>query len=1109
MLYVIVFTDRFDNNGGQPTMKSMRLTAYVVAMLAMCASPGLAQFTSNIQGVIQDQTGGSVPNAAVTVRSLETDVTLHTTSSDSGVYRFSSLAPGKYEILVDAAGFQQAKLQATLQTAQTAGVNISLSVAGGAEKVNVVSEVPPLDTNETRLQTTVRTQQLQDLPLQGRNFLGLVAVAPGITGHGAVGDGAPGDAPDNFSTEKTVEASGNGRNQSGNEFTVDGLNVTSNILQGTANLSPNPDSVQEISIQTNSFDVEHGRGSSIQVAMTTKSGTNEIHGTGSYFFSNQNLRARTEFTGKYEPFKKHDLAGTLGGPIVKNRTFVFASVEPLRSQVSQATSVRTFESPEFVSFAQSQYPNSLGTKLLTQYPLTSIAVTGVAKTAQDLFGSACGTAATGDIPCGLPVVDEGQFKPSPFRNALQYSFRGDQYLRDAKDRLYFNMYKVDLESQNISPRKGFYDVGNNNTNAYQLSWTHTFSPTLLNEASYGQIRVQGSSGATKGIPFHVPDINISGVGTGINAPWGPATFIQHNYNWRDVATWVRGRHSLKFGYEYWTGDDDAQFAGPYERPNFQFNNLLDLVQDKPYTEGGVNFNPVTGQVANGAYRHLMNTNGAFVQDEWKAKTNLTVTMGVRWDDYGNPHRDPAKTPPEGNLFLGSGSTLADRFASASVRTVEGTYAGRLNKNFSPRVGMAWDPTKTGKFSIRGGIGLYHDWIPLGEDNRIRQNPPGLVTPTFRAGDPIGPLFALGTTDTPPFGYPLPAIPTGGLDSHGGLLGLRAGVGAIARDIHPDNNLIYQIAVERQLPGSFVASAAYSGSHLWDGLLGTDFNRFAGDLLSGQLNRLNPSFGTIYYEFNGNVLNYQAMILSVRRTVGRSSFQASYTLSKVTDYGQAGTRVNRDPGYAVPTQYNLSQYNAPSDWDVRNRFSFSATYDLPSPSGALGILKPVLGGWEWASVSILQSGTPFTVFTDASFQPILDANGKVIGLKPGSGDYNADGVNFDFPNAPTQKVSTSFSRQQYINGVFPASIFGQPAVGTEGNLKRASFRNPGFINVDMSMIKNNRFGERYNLQLRFEFFNILNRVNLTGVDGNLNSGTFGRSTSTYDPRIIQLGARLVF
>jgi len=1074
-------------------MKQIWLGALFITLLAT-GTQVFAQVNSGLQGNVADSSGASIPGVEITLRDLSTGVETHAITDDAGSFRFSSLAPSSYELSAKASGFASQTAKVTIYTGQVSAFNLKMAVASASTTVTVTTEAPILDVSDSRLQATISTEQLQDLPVAGRNFFNLVAVAPGVTGHGAVGGGAPGDAQDNFTTEKTVDVSGNGRNSSGNQFTLDGLNITSNILQGTANLTPNPDSIREMTVQTNLFNVEHGRGSSVQVEMTTKSGTNDIHGTGSYFFTNQDLWTRSRFqTQGYAPFKKNDVAGTLGGPLIKNHTFAFASVELLRGQFSQAASPHTVESQEFVQFAESAFPNSIGTSLLKNYPLTNTSFVSHLQTAQQAFGSACGTAATGNIPCDLPVIDSVSFGASPFRNAIQYNFRVDQYF--TKDRLYFSMYRTDLDTESIAIRSGFRDVPNNNTKSYQVGYTHIFSPTLINDFSYGQIRVQGSSGFSKGIPFRVPDIGIDNQ-EGINGPWGPATFIQNNYNWRDVVSLVKSKHSFKFGYEFWTGDDDARFAGPYYRPHFQFSNLIALVQDDPTLENGVNFNPLTGEVADGAYRHLLNTHGAFVQDEWRVKPNLTLTLGVRWDDYGNPHPDD-KTGGEGNVFLASGSDLDAQVADASVKPVKHTYSGRLNNNWSPRMGIAYNPDKNGTMVIRGGFGLYHNWIPLGEDNRVRQNPPGLITPTFRKGDPIPPLFAIGTSDEPPFGFPFPTIPAGQLDDHGGLVGVRAQANGIDPNIKADSTLIYSLGVERQIPLHMVASATYSGSYTYNGIIGTDINRFAGDLLDGTLDLLNPSFGTMYYEFNGNTIKYNAGIFAVRQKLGHAFWQASYTLSRVTDFGQAGSRVNRDPGYAVPTQHDLSQYEAPADWDATNRFTLSGTYEIPSPKGNT-FLKSALGGWEVTSVSILQSGNPITIFNGADF-----AHG---------GDYNADGVNFDFPNPPTSKLSSSFSRKQYIDGIAPSSAFGIPTPGTEGNLKRGTYRNPGFINVDASVIKNNRFhlfDDEMNLQLRFEFFNVLNRVNLAGIHNDLNDPQFGRSTSTYAPRVIQLGARLVF
>ena len=1084
----------------------------VIAYIVCAGSISFAQFTSNIQGTVQDQTQAAVPNASVKLRNLSTDISLTAKSNDSGVYRFSSLQPGAYDMSVEASGFQPQTLHVTLQTAQTADVNLNLAVASAAETVEVVGTAPLLETGDSRIHATIRQETLQDLPFQGRNFLGLVAVAPGVTGKGAVGGGAPGNAPDNFSTEKVVDASGNGRNSSGNEFVMDGLNVTSNIIQGVSNLSPNPDSIQEVSIQTNTFSVEQGKASSILVSVTTKSGTNQFHGTGSYFFNNQDLRARTVFTTKYEPYKRHDLAGTFGGPIVKNKTFFFASVEPLWSQTSSANDVRTFEAQEFVDFARVNFPKTLGTQVLLDRPLINVSTSGVNKRARDLFPTDCGTPAAANIPCDLPVLAEGRFKPAPFRNALQYNFRGDQYLRDNRDRLYANYYKTDLDTEQVPIRRGYYSINNNNTKALQTSWTHILNPSLLNEASFGVIRVEGSFGGYAGLPFHIPTINVDQSQNFAVPGNGPGAFIQHNYNWRDVVSWVRGSHSLKFGFDAWAGDDDAQFANNSLRPTFRFLNLLDLVRDQPFNETGLVFDPLTGKLANGAYRHLMNTFGGFVQDEWKVKSNLTVTMGVRWDDYGNPHPDKSKTATFGNIIRGPGKTLDEQIANASVRQVDGVYEHRLNKNFSPRIGVAWDPTHQGKWSVRGGIGLYHDWLPLGEANRIRNNPPGNVSPVFLAGTSSPPLFALGTSDAPPFGFPFPQSSVRALDEHGGIVGQQLNTGGIDRNIHPGNTLNYVIGVERQLPHRTVVGANYSGSYTWDGIIGTDLNRFPGDYLDNKLDRLNHSFGQMFYEFNANEIHYNAMILTLRQDLGKGSLQASYTFSKTTDFGSAGERVNRDPGNAFPDPHNLQQYSALSDWDARHRFSFSGYYKIPTPFSRVPFVKNILGGWEWTAVAILQSGSPFTVFTSAPFQGNFDANGKFTGFKPGSGDYNADGVNYDWPDLPSKDYTGNHTRKEYIDGLFQKSEFGIPAPGTEGNMKRSIFRNPGLLQVDTGMIKNNPvpfIGERGNLQIRFEFFNVLNRVNLQGISSDLNSPTFGRSTSTYDPRVIQLGARLLF
>ena len=994
-----------------------------------------AQFSSNLQGVVLDQTGAVIPDATVTLLDVGTGVKQTAQASGSGVYRFSSLRPGSYEVTAEASGFQTQAIDVRLQTAQTAGVNITLDVAGTEERVVVTAEAPLLDTSETRIQATIQNEELRDLPFKGRNFLALAAVAPGVTGFmsGSISatTAAESEAPDNFSPAKIVDVSANGRSYVGNMFTIDGLDTSGNIVPGSADISPNPDAIEEVSVQTNTFSVEEGKTSSIHIAITTKSGSNEFHGTGSYFFSNQNLWARTIFTQEYEPFKRHEVSGVLGGPVVKNNTFFFVSTQALRSQSSSSTSVQTFESDAFSQWAQQNFPNTLGTGLLRDFPLTNVATVG--------------TAATANIPCSLPLITEGRFKPSPFRNGLQYSFRGDQYFNNARDRVYGQYINSTLDTENVPFRLGFDTQNSNLSWAVITNWTHTFSPTLINEFKFGGTYVDGTN-LTSG-PFRLPNVAVSGQSVGLSAGWGPGTFIQHNYNWKDVVTWVRGSHTLKVGAQVYYPDGIGLFAGVQRRPSFFFNNLLDLVRDAPFSQGGTAYDPLTGQPGIGDFAYEMITTGIFLQDEWKVRPNLMLTLGIRWDDFGNPNektgtcRGKGQTcqfNPYSNIHLGPGSTRDEQFANASVVKQPNQFAGRLNNNWAPRVGVAWDPGGDGKWSVRGGVGVFHDWLTMGQSgDQVRNNPPGFVFPAFRVDTAIQPIFSVGTQDEFPYGFQFPSIPAGQLDEKGGLVGVQAAVGGIDNDgTHAAHSMNYTFGVERALPGSMVAGATYAGSRTWGGYVGSDFNRFAGDLLDGRLDRLNPSFGSMQWLFNGNDSNYNAMIFSLRRRLTSGlQFQGSYTLSHVTDLGQAGSRSTRDNAFAFPSQHNLEQYKADSDWDARHRFSLSGVFFIPSPKTGNAAVKRILGGWELSTITILQSGLPFPVASRGGFLPELDANGKVIGFRPGSGDFNADGQNYDYPNTPTQDFTGSHKRQEFLSGIFSAGDFPLPAPGALGTLPR--------------------------------------------------------------------------
>lgn len=1085
--------------------RSQICSVCIVIALALAGACCYAQtvFSGNIQGVVADPSGASVGGATVRLRNVDTGVESTTTSSGSGNYRFSSLAPGRYTIRVEAAGFRAAEENVTLGTGQTQGINISLALATATQAVTVVSEAPPLDTDESRMQATLSSQIVRDLPALNRNLWDVLAVAPGVVGLGTHAAGeSPGGGADNFGTQ-TPDLSANGRSYTGNRVIVDGMDSTSNVQNGNIIFAPPPDAVQEVSMQSNSWDAENNLGSSILIQVTTKSGTNQFHGTGSYLFTNEDLLARTVFTpASYNPFKRNDVVGTFGGPVIKNKTFFFADVESLWSTTSTGNSVLTFESPQFISWAQQNFPNTLGTKVLTTNVLTGVVPSGVAETAAQYFpAGTCGTAATANIPCSTAMLDTGTSNLSPPYNALQYGFRGDQYI-GSKDRIYGNYANDSFTLGHPANRVGFsnHDI---QSNWYaQANWTHTFSANILNEMSFAANSVGGANG--QGGQDNVPVINVTGQSLGFTSSWGPGEYRSHNYNWREVLTWVRGAHTLKFGANGSHAVEFGDFTPVNNRPTFTFNNLLDLVEDQPYSEAGVAYNPLTGAVGNIPFSGQTNPWGLFVEDDWKAKPNLSFTLALRYDDFSNHTASgPAANSGISSNVIASGNTIAQQLASissASVQTVGAVFAHAMDNNWSPRVGVAWDPTKTGKWSIRGGVGVYHDWVTLGQSvDELRNNPPGVIYPFFSVNTAIAPLFALAASPTYPFHYPLPAIPAGSLNAQGGLTGVQSAIYGLNRNMKAPFAVNYLIGVEHQLPDKFVVGASYSGSKSYDGLSGMDYNRVNGDLIqnNGQLVRPNSSFGTI--NLVGNIMNgsYNAMILTLRRPMSQNlSFQTSYTLSHAMSDINSNTRFDHDIGFNVPDPSAYHSYYGDANWDVRNRFSFSGVYTVPGLKSGIG--KALTSGWEVSIISAIQSGTPFWVYTSAPFGA--------------GGDYNADGVNYDIPNAPATYCNGSFGEQAYLSGLFPASLFTAPAAGTEGNVKRNSCRNPGLIEVDSSVLKNTHvpgLGEQGNLQIRFDFLNVLNHVNLTGADPNLADATFGRSTSALVPRTIQLGARISF
>jgi carboxypeptidase family protein len=1100
-----------------PSRRSSRIGAICVVLFLLSAT-AFAQFTASIQGIVQDPSGAAIPKASVTLANTATGASQVTTADASGNYRFVSIAPGPYRITAEAPGFAKSVAQVTLLTEQNLNVPIALKVGSVSDQVVVTTRAPIIDTADSRTQLTLENQAVAQLPIVGRNLVTLVTMAPGVSGLGTSTSGSPASGVDNYSTEEQVDASANGQGQNNNQYVIDGLDVTSGIRQGVLNLTPQPESIQETSVQVNTFSVEHSRAAGLQTIFTTRSGTDQFHGSASDWFNYQGMYANQHFVSSaknhYKPFHSNNMDFAIGGPIIPHHnSFFYFALEPLRSSASAGGSV-TFADPQFISFAQANYPNTVGTHILSTYLPSGVGAISVQQTAQQVFGSACGG---NGVPCTLPMIDQGSFGATQIRNGTQYFARIDQGFK--KERIYVSLFRTLLETGAASPMPQFSALNHTWQVAGQVGWTHTFSPNTLNEATAGQSRVEGvlGSGAKD---YTVPSISVNGInadgGQAYGVGFAQGDFIQHNYHWRDVLTHVRGTHTLKFGYEGWYGDDVEPFQGPWSQPKFSFNNLLALAQDAPQSEGGVMYNPQTGKQQLWDWDAASRTWGAFVEDTWKAKKNLTLTLGLRYDDGGNPWSKSASTV-FGNFYLGTGSTEQEKVASGFAKATHNALLSSVDNLWSPRVGVAWDPTGNGEWVVRGGFGVYNNWLTSANvQEEFRGSPPGLVNPTFFAGTANPPIFSLGNSSKPPFGFTFPTFP-GGLNAQGGVVGANFAIGGIDPHVKSPKANIWSINVQRRLSAIFAATVGYNGSHSYDIVsngntigsvsYGVDINVQPGDLIQHESlapTRLNPSFGSIAYAQNDRYGNYNGVFFDLKGRFTRGFIDASYTRSS-----------SKDDGLAYPTPTNPAQYYGPSIFDVPNRFSLSLNYELKGLTNHGKAAEFATRGWGLSGTSIYQSGYPLTVVNRNAYNPICqNASAKcpspsnpAVGYAPGSGDYNADGNNLDYPDALSYKELSD--NKAWLGGAIPKSNFAVPAFGSEGNEKPMLFRQPNFIESNANFYKNTNLTERVNFQIRFEFFNIFNRANYANVDTNLPDGSFGQARGSHEPRFWQVGGRLSF
>jgi hypothetical protein len=1064
-----------------------------------------AQFTeATVKGAVRDSMDSAIAHAVVAATNENTGESRRSTTDGNGAYVLAELPPGSYRLSVSVPGFNTFERQAIpLTVAQVSEINITLQLGSVKEQVEVTGTVDQVQlSTDGRLSDSYQRKQIADLPLPQRDIFSLPKLSAGATS-------IPGAANSTKLTNSPV-ITVNGNRYRGNDYVLDGSMNTNPNNTGEPAIVPSLESVEEAQVQTDNFSSEFGRGNGAVINLRTKSGSNEFHGRIWEYLRNRELNARNFFATDRGAQTFNQFGGNIGGPIVKDRTFFFLSYE---GSLNAFAPIQTFqvETPEFVNYTLRTYPGSVAAKLFRQFPApTPLAGSGAFGYRNEVDVSPSpGVTLPGTALAAVPVHDYMRYH--------QYLARLDHSFNDGKDKLtarWIAEYEADAGGTSSSKATlgqaargdyGPYDGFFANLN---LGEVHVIN-RLVNDARFSFQNIKVTSGVFNPV---IPQISISG----ITAPFGdpvPNGTSLRTYEWRDTVSMDRGSHILRAGFEFRKIFKGLSLA-PATPGSYAFNSILAFAQDNPFQQT-VTVNPNTGQFA--AYPRHFNVyeGGGFIQDDWRASRRFNLSLGVRYDYFGAPsERDGLLS----SIVFGPGDDFNQRLATASIKHVPALYQPQ-KFNFSPRIGFAIDPKGDGKWSIRSGFSMAYQPHHGQSIGGARALPPDaaqeLLQPNAKVATqilydipvPINPEFATGFNQYGGLNWNLPnskaPVVTGFV---------------VNPDIKTQYSESWFFNVQHELHSSWVMEIGYVGTNGINLERIDNVNRIDGDLLDGVLNNVNPNFGPLLFVTNGVNSSYNAMTAEIRHTFGRGfTMLANYRWSKWIDDGSDTSTGqfldNSEPGKGAQNINCLKCERGLSMFDIPHRFALTALW-TPKFFSDKSLFGHVANHWELSGIFGAQSGRPFSVWNGASL---------VAG-----GDYNADGGGgavgggyYDRPNAPAPgTVPGSFSNQQFINGIFLPTVFSAPVIGTDGSLGRDTFRGPHQVNLDAAVSRSFPVGENRALSLRIEAFNATNKVNLYLPNSDLSlalrpdktfssTSSFGKSTSAFDARSVQVSARFTF
>jgi hypothetical protein len=1053
---------------------------FLILVLLLSSSVASAQtHRATVRGHVGNINGNDVAGARVRLVHAGTNETRSITAGTEGEFVISQLPPGTYRLEVESNGYGKYVREFELQVNRIQRIEVTLEVGPlPVEVVNVTDTLPPLQKDSAAAGTVIENRQVVGLPLDGRNFYELSLLVPGAV------PAAPGSAG---SVRGDFAFSVNGAREDGNNFLLDGVyNVDPKL--NTFGVRPSVDAIREFEMLTSTYDASFGRNAGAQVNVVLKSGSNRMHGSAYEFFRNGALDARNYFAPPDQPapqYQRNQFGFSLGGPILRDRTFFFVDYEATRARegITRVTNVPTV-AERGGDFSQSSLPVPVD-------PLTGQPFTGSFIPAGRI--NAIGRAIANLYPLPNRAVPFQNFVSSPAQRdrndtfdvrldhalgtrsnlAFRYSF-GDRNLFEPFTGASFSLVPgygatIPRRSQNV-----------------MLSETHIFTPAFINDARLAYNRValgviQERAGVSVnnrvGLPelssdprdFGLSQINVTGFSALGHEGNNPQNSVTNTYQILDTATYARGRHLFKFGFDFRFVQQNA-FRDVQSRGFLTFSNsvgltgnaLADLLLGAPFITGGARLDNA---------QHLRtNSYNFFVNDSLRLTPRLTLSAGLRYE-YNSPSVD---AEDRANIYDPQTQSLV---AAGTSNMPRSGYRSDKN-NFAPRVGLAWTLGREGRTVLRAGYGVYYDQSALAPGEALYFNAPYFDFNLYFSL----PGLPLALSDPFPRFFPVP-LPDSAL--------------AIQRDLRTAYMQHWSLGVQRELGGSRVLEVAYVGSKGTKLLAGRDINQ-------GQLTTLPfvirpvPRFDDItILESRANSSYHSLQVKFQQRLDFGLSLLSSYTWSKSIDDASSFFTSAGDPNFPQ-NSFDLRQERALSNFDVRHRLSLSYSYDLPFGRGRAllsdaGVLSALLGGWQMNGIVTLQTGRPFTV----ALLPEIDNSG--------TGRSTLGFLGNDRPNVAGDATLAGRTPEQWFN----TTAFVFPPRGTFGNAGRNILTGPGTENVNASLVKNMALSERLDLQLRAEFFNLFNHPNFNLPDNFLGSPTFGRILSAQSPRHVQFGLKLLF